>query len=141
MSYKKALLLVLILFLIGCKSKPTNQTINKKKEGLWITESTIDRTKYKFVERYKNNIPVKTWKEFINDKLYKRETYKSDVCKVKYLHSNGKRQSKGITRLEVTTKESHWFYTGRWKFYSDEGKLIKTKNYKNGELLSEENIN
>jgi hypothetical protein len=42
--------------------------------------------------------------------------------------------------LESNAVETHWFYFGEWKFYSDKGKLTEIKNYNNGELISENKI-
>lgn len=141
MLCKKIIFPILFLLLISCKSKSTNQTINKKREGIWITEYELDSTKYKSIEYYKHNIPVKTWKEYVNEKKYKKEKYKSKICKVTFYHPNGKKESKGLTKQEISAKKSHWFYTGKWKFYSEKGKLIQIKNYEKGNLLSQENIN
>ena len=69
------------------------------------------------------------------------ERYKNGICIVKNYYENGKLESKGNTKLEVTALESHWFYFGDWKFYSDKGKLKGIKKYENGELLSEQKFN
>jgi antitoxin component YwqK of YwqJK toxin-antitoxin module len=138
---KNLLLLILcfILFL-GCKSKPINQKINKLKEGAWMDNYTQDSTNYKSFEFYKHDIPVKKWKSYINGKIYKTEKYKNGICIVKYYYENGKVQSKGKTRIVTDSIQTHWFYFGDWKFYSDKGKLTQIKNYKNGELISERKI-
>lgn len=136
--------LFLLLFfgtlLFGCKSKPINQKIDKKKEGVWIEKYEQDSTTYKSFEYYKHDLPVKKWKSYINGKIYKTEKYKNGICTVKYYYENGKVQSKGKTKIEVNSVETHWFYFGDWKFYSDKGKLTEIKNYNNGELISERRI-
>lgn len=128
------------ILLLSCKSKTINQKINKKKEGIWIESYKLDSTTYKSVEFYKHDIPVKKWKSYINGKIYKTEKYKKGICTVKYYHENGKIQSKGKTKVETNAIETHWFYFGDWKFYSDKGKLTEIKNYQNGELISEQKI-
>ena len=129
------------ILLSGCKSKPINQMVDKKKEGVWIDNYEQDSIKYKSVENYKNDEPVKKWKSYINGKIYKTEKYKNGICTVKYYYKNGKLQSKGKTKIEIDSKEMHWFYFGDWKFYSDRGKLTEVKKYNNGELISEEKNN
>jgi len=64
----KNLFLVLFcgLLLLGCKSKPINQKIDRKKEGVWIDDYTQDGMNYKSYEYYKNDLPVKKWKSYIN---------------------------------------------------------------------------
>lgn len=126
--------------LLSCKSKSINQKIDKKKEGLWIDNYQQDSITYKSLEYYKNDQPVKKWKSYIDGKIYKTEKYKNGICIVKYYYENGKLQSKGKTKIEVDAVETHWFYFGVWKFYSDKGKLTEVKNYNNGNLISEEEI-
>lgn len=128
------------LMLSGCKSKLVNQKIDKKKEGVWIDNYTQDSTNYKSYEYYKHDEPVKKWKSYINEKIYKTEKYKNGICTVKYYYENGKLQSKGKTKIETNSKETHWFYFGDWEFYSDKGKLTEIKKYNNGELISEQKI-
>ena len=129
-----------VLLFSGCKSKPINQKINKLKEGVWIDDYTQDSINYKSFEFYKKDKPVKKWKSYINKKIYKTEKYKNGICTVKYYYENGKVQSKGKTKLESNAVETHWFYFGDWKFYSDKGKLTEIKKYNNGELISEVKI-
>ena len=128
------------MMLFSCKSKPINQKIDKKKEGLWVDNYKQDSTTYKSFEYYKNDQPVKKWKSYINGKIYKTEKYKIGICIVKYYYENGKLQSKGKTKIEVNAVETHWFYFGDWKFYSDKGKLTEIKKYSNGDLISEKAI-
>lgn len=125
------------MMLFSCKSKPINQKIDKKKEGLWVDNYQQDSTTYKSFEYYKNDQPVKKWKSYINGKIYKTEKYKNGICIVRYYYENGKLQSKGKTKIEVNAVETHWFYFGDWKFYSDKGKLTEIKKYSNGDLISE----
>ncbi|PWA11247.1 toxin-antitoxin system YwqK family antitoxin [Flavobacterium laiguense] len=126
-----------MLVLIGCKSTPINQKINKKREGLWVEQYEIDSSKYKSIGKYKNGDPVKKWRYYLNGKIIMREKYKDDYCiRTKY-HQNGKVESKGKTRLDNNEKHPHWFYTGDWKFFDEEGKPIQIKKYDDGKLISE----
>lgn len=127
-------------FLLGCKPHLINQKIEKKKQGAWIEEYTEDSTYYKSYEYYKDDQPVKKWKSYINGKIYKTEKYKNGICTVKYYHPNGKLQSKGKTSVEIDSVETHWFYFGKWKFYSDKGKLTDIRKYNKGNLVSEQNL-
>lgn len=128
------------IMLLSCKSKPINQKIDKKKEGLWIDNYQQDSITYKSLEYYKSDQPIKKWKSYINGKIYKTEKYKNGICTVKYYYENGKLQSKGKTKIEVDAVETHWFYFGVWKFYSDKGKLTEVRKYNNGNLISEQEI-
>ena len=137
---KLVIVLIFGMMLSNCKSKPINQKIDKKKEGVWIDDYTQDSIQYKSFEYYKHDEPIKKWKTYINGKIYKTEKYKNGICIVKYYYENGKLQSKGKTKIEVDSIETHWFYFGDWKFYSDKGKLTEIKKYNNGELISEVKI-
>ena len=134
------ILLICTILISGCKSKPINQMIDKKKEGVWIEKYSEDSTHYKSYEYYKDNQPVKKWKSYINGKIYKTEKYRNGICIVKYYHENGKLQSKGKTKIEIDSVETHWFYFGKWKFYSEKGKLTEIRKYNKGELISEQSI-
>lgn len=134
------ILLSCAILLFGCKSKPINQIIDKKKEGLWIDNYEQDSITYKSIEHYKNDTPVKKWKTYIDGKIYKTEKYKNGICTVKNYYQNGKLQSKGKTRIEIDSIETHWFYFDDWKFYSEKGKLTDIRKYNNGELVSEREI-
>ncbi|MDX6190940.1 hypothetical protein SGQ83_16390 [Flavobacterium sp. Fl-318] len=138
---KKTLFILFLFAFLGCKTALINQKIDKKKEGKWMDVYVQDNVEYKSIEYYKHDEPVKKWKTYINGKIYKTEKYKNGICVVKNYYENGKLESKGNTKLEITTLQSHWFYFGDWKFYSDKGKLKGIKKYENGELVSEQKIN
>ncbi|PJJ10520.1 MORN repeat protein [Flavobacterium sp. 1] len=133
--------LFLTLTVIGCKTAPINQKVNKKREGLWIENYTADSEKYKSVGKYRQDDPIKKWHYYLNGEIIKKEKYKHNICKTTTYFENGKIQSKGQTKTTTDNIEIHWFYHGVWKFYNEKGKLIITKKYNNGELISEVEIN
>jgi antitoxin component YwqK of YwqJK toxin-antitoxin module len=126
-----------ILMLFSCKSKPINQTIAKKREGLWIEKYSIDSANYKSIGKYHKDDPIKKWRYYLDGKIIKKEKYTQNDCITKFYHKNGKIQSRGKTKLDTSAKYAHWFYNGKWNYYNDKGKLIKMRNYDNGELISE----
>lgn len=132
-----SILLITIISLNSCKTRTTNQTINKKREGLWIEKYAIDSAQYKSIGKYKKDDPIKKWKYYLNGKLIKKECHHKKFCQTKFYHENGEIQSQGKTRLDLSTKYAHWFYSGNWNFYDDKGKLIMKRNYDKGKLLSE----
>jgi antitoxin component YwqK of YwqJK toxin-antitoxin module len=134
---KISILLIALFCLISCKTKSTNQTINKKREGLWIENYSIDSSQYESIGSYKNDDPIKKWKYYLNGKLIKKELYYKNFSKIKFFHENRKLESKGNTQLDQNTKKLHWYYSGIWKYYDTQGKLIMTRNYDKGELVSE----
>jgi hypothetical protein len=135
-------LFIFITFLIiGCKSASINQKINKKREGLWIEQYSIDSIQYKSVGKYKNGDPIKKWRYYLNGKIIIREKYKGNICKTTTFFENGKIQSKGHTKTTTNSIEIHWFYDGVWNFYNEKGKPTIIKKYNNGELISEVELN
>ncbi|MBA0882826.1 toxin-antitoxin system YwqK family antitoxin [Flavobacterium undicola] len=132
------ILLVAIISLNSCKTKTTNHTINKKRQGLWIENYSIDSAHYKSIGTYKNDDPIKKWKYYLNGKLIKKELYHKNFCKLKLFHENRKLESKGNTQLDQNTKKLHWYYSGIWKYYDFKGKLTITRNYNKGKVVSEE---
>jgi antitoxin component YwqK of YwqJK toxin-antitoxin module len=139
---KHLLIFLLFMFiLIGCKSTPINQKINKKRESLWIENYAVDSAKYKSVGKYHLDDPIKKWRYYLNGKIIKREKYKRNICKTTTYFENGKIQSKGQTKTTTSNIEIHWFYDGDWNFFDKKGKLIVTRTYSNGELVSEVEFN
>ena len=134
MNLKIISFLVLLFLTCSCK---TNQTINGKKEGKWVLVDTVNNDPYQYIEKYKKDEEVKTWKTFKNKKLYKKEKYKGSICYVTFYHQNGKARLKGTTKIETNAKEAHWFYFDEWKVYDEFGKLVQLKYYERGILMSE----
>ena len=133
------LLLILLTSFISCKVKTTNQTVNKKRQGLWIENESIDSTYYQSVGRYKNDELVKKWRYYVNGKLNKKERYYKEYCKIKFFYENRKKQATGITQSEQTTDGMHWYYSGKWKYYDQKRNLKTVRFYKKGTLISEVN--
>ncbi len=133
------ILLTLLTILISCK---TNQTKNKLREGLWIeTVELSDSITIKTKGRYRKGEPIRTWKYYRNNHIEKKEKYKENSSHITFYHENGKKQSEGNTKFVITEKETHWFYSGKWFFYNEAGKLDMIKHYENGEKISEEIVN
>ena len=138
---RKIAFLLLLFSCLGCKTEQINQKIDKKKEGKWIDIYVQDNIQYKSIEYYKHNEPIKKWKSYIDGKIHKTEKFKNGISSVKNYYRNGKIESKGKTRIYTDSKQTHWYYFGDWKYYTDKGKCVAIKKYNNGELLSEQQIN
>ncbi len=128
---------VIMLLLLGCKTKSINQKENKLREGLWVETYSLDSAQYKSVGAYHRGDPIKKWRYYLNGKIIKKEQYKPNNCRTTTYFENGKIQSKGQTKTTTDTIQTHWFYDGEWKFYNEKGKLIGIKKYKEGQLLSD----
>jgi antitoxin component YwqK of YwqJK toxin-antitoxin module len=133
--------LFLVITLIGCKTSPVNQKVNKKREGLWVEQYELDSTKYKSIGKYKNGDPTKKWLYYTNNRINKKEVYRKNKCYITYYNANGTVQSKGKTKMVTTDSEIHWFYYDNWKYYDKNGKLTSIKKYENGQFISEKKCN
>jgi antitoxin component YwqK of YwqJK toxin-antitoxin module len=114
---------------------------NKQRVGLWIEKYSLDSLHYKSVGKYRKGDPVRRWRYYLNNKIIKREKYKRNTSITRFYHENGEIRSTGKSKLETSDKNLHWFYFGDWKYFNEEGKLVKISKYGNGELISEENFN
>ena len=138
MQFPKVILLSLLFVVIGCK---TNQTRNKLKEGRWVYNDTVNSIQYQSTGKYNKGIEKKTWKYYKSGKLEKKEKYKNDICYVTTYFEDGKIASQGKTKLVTSASDTHWYYFGSWNFYDKDGKLIRVKEYENGELIKDTKIN
>lgn len=123
--------------MFSCKSKLLNQTVERKREGIWIEKYSIDSAQYKSIGKYRNDDPIKKWRYYLDGKIIKREKHKGNSSFTRFYHQNGKIQSQGKTVLDTCTKYAHWYYSGSWNFYNTNGKMIMKRNYDKGKLVSE----
>jgi len=130
----KILFLILIFTLSSCK---TNQTKNNERIGKWIEFDTIDGNIYKTIGRFQNGLGKGTHHQYLNKKLVRKENYRNDVCQTTYYYENGKIMTEGNTKMILTDKEIHWFYSGDWKFYNENGELLGIRTYENGNIINE----
>lgn len=45
--------------------------------------------------------------------------------------------TKGNPKMVLTDKEIHWFYSGDWKFYNENGELLGIRTCENGNIINE----
>ena len=130
------ILFIFSFFFIFTNCK-TNRIVNKEKQGKWIYKDTVNEVIYKSVGKYKKGIEQKTWRYYATKKLIKKEKYNNGICYVTNYYNSGKISSKGKTKMVITDGNVHWFYFDDWFFYTENGQLTTTKNYADGELISE----
>lgn len=124
-------LCALLLWLsVGACSVPYNQFKNKQKHGKWhykTSESSFTQG------RYRNGEQIGIWKTFQDGKLYRKERFRATSSAVKFYHLNGSRMSKGRTESTLTKGLLHWYYSGTWNYYDEQGKIIERRKYHKGE--------
>ncbi|WP_447635829.1 toxin-antitoxin system YwqK family antitoxin [Flavobacterium microcysteis] len=130
----KILALLFILTLSSCK---TNRIRNNERVGRWVEYDTIDGKIYKSVGRFRDGIGKGTHRQFSDKKLVRKEKYKDEICHTIFYYENGKVMTEGDTKMAVTENLIHWYYTGDWKFYDENGRLLGIRTYENGSLMNE----
>ena len=83
------------------------------------------------------NYEVGTWKDYIGKELNSKRKYKDSICYTTEYHKNGKIRAVGISKMISDSATIHWFLSGEWKFYDNDGVLLGTKIYKKGEPILE----
>lgn len=127
----KILLLAICTLLLNCK---TNQRVDGKQHGVWITQFPLDslnnKMLYKSKEVFNMGMPIKTWKYFMDGKITRKEKYNKDLSAwVTFYQENGKIEKKGKTKIQISDKEIHWFYDGPWVFFNQKGEPVKKVHY------------
>ena len=122
-------LFILLISTLSCKTR-INQTKNNLQEGKWITIDTLD---YPYISKgkYRRGKPIGTWTYINNNKLDRKEKYKKDKCLTMYYHPNGRIKQKGYTK----ENETHWYYSGEWNYFDENGSKIRTNIYEKGNLI------
>ena len=134
---KSSLFVLTAFIVIGLSSCKTNKTINHHREGKWVFKDTVNGVLYKSKGKYKQSHEIKTWKYFENRKLVKIEKYEKNICHSKTFDEKGRTTSIGKSMIMEENNETHWYLTGDWIFFDENGKIIGIKKYEKGELVSE----
>ena len=139
--FKKTYLLILLILLILTSCRPIihNNKVNNLKEGKWVEIDTLDFI-YKTVGNFKKNKLIGTWKYYNNNSLIRKEKYEKEFCKTKFYYLNRSLERKGYTKMILEDSVLHWFYIGKWHFYDNKRKLIKTKMIINGIVVDSLNL-
>lgn len=127
----------ILLTLILLASCAPNRMVDGQRHGRWKEVTSDGHTTYKSVGRYRHGEEVRRWRHYQNGKLAKTERYRDTLCELKFYHPNGKVASSGITKVVLTEKERHWFYSGDWQYFDENGRLTLIRTYKEGQLLGE----
>lgn len=87
--------------------------------------------------RYKKDLEVGTWTDYIGERLISMRKYKDSTCHTTEYHNNGQIRAVGFSKISVDSTGLKWLSTGEWKFYDSEGILLGTKMYKKGIPITE----
>lgn len=133
-----------------------NRTINGYRHGRWIyapdmVEKDLEllikqgyrlsqelKEGYSYRGRYKEGAETGTWRYYMNGKLVRKEKYNGERAYTRFYHSNGIIDCKGETFWDSSEGHIHWYYSGLWKCYDENGLLIVTRKYEKGKMVLEE---
>ena len=88
--------------------------------------------------KYKNGIQTGKWIYNSPDGTKDRvEIYRGKKIKITHFHPKGTIALKGKARIVVDQKKLHFYYTGPWNFYLENGQLQKTAWFENGLKVKE----
>ena len=110
---------------------------NGRRIGLWITYWDDEEKIPMSVATYKDGYETGVSKEYHqNGNLRLKFRYHKNRIRVKYYDVNRNLEQKGWSVLEYNKEDTHYYWHGEWKFYSEKRKLIKTGHYINGEEMA-----
>ena len=127
-----------IFLLSSCFHSKINQFKKGQQQGLWIVYKDSTHTHYLSKGKFKNGIQVGKWIYNSPDGTKERtEIYRGKRIKIKHFHPNGKIAVSGKARIVVEQKKLHFYYTGPWYYYLENGALEKTVWFENGIRVKE----
>ncbi len=118
---------------MSCAPAKVNQYIKVDKvqirDGKWKENVSTEHGDLVSIGKYRKGNKVGVWRSTLENNIYQKERYRKTFIKTKFYHPNGKIKIKGQSTTEITDDYIHWFYTGDWKHYDENGKMIYIKKY------------
>lgn len=108
------------------------------KEGLYHGKWTFfydDNTTVMRKGKFKHGQQVRKWMYYLADGTrYRREKYRraNDEVHTTLFHPNGKVAVKGVAQYYENATKIHYYWQGDWKYYTEDGKFLKTVFYSKG---------
>ena len=131
-------MLLLISLCILTASCRINQFKNNLRHGRWVYQDSTSTDVLTSKGRYRNGNEVGKWKHYANGVLFREEKFRENRAQVVNYYPNQKVESKGTTGLDRSAEMIHWYYDGKWKFYTEDGRLDSVKIFDKGTLVSAE---
>ncbi|WP_312090016.1 hypothetical protein [Chryseobacterium sp.] len=139
MKIHKILSAFMLICLFSCNQK-INQYIKvpgkaQQRHGKWVEHYPAIEGEMTASGKYKNGEKIGVWKTIYQNKLYQKDVTRNNVTKTKVYHPNGKIMEKGMSKVDISTNERHWYYFGDWKYYDEQGNLKYIKKYDKGKKV------
>ncbi len=117
---------------------------NKKGEriGKWVTFSDSAKKLKLFEGKYRKGTAVGTCLYYsLDGVLEKKEIKKFRKLKTTIYYSDGHIRNSGKARIENLSDKIHYYFYGKWKYYDENGNLVKYLYYQKGEIIKTEYVN
>jgi len=134
----KIKLLPLILLYILTASCGINKFKNNLRHGRWVYKDSTSNDVLTSKGKYRKGNEIGKWKHYNNGVLFRQEKFKGNKAQVVNYYPNQNVESAGTTGLDRSAEMIHWYYDGKWRFYSEDGKLDSVKIFDKGQLVSAE---
>lgn len=107
---------------------------DKQRTGWWISYWDDDEKVFMSKAKYKAGQEIGTSKEYhANGNLRLKFRNQKNRIRVKSYSEDRKLEQKGWAVMEYNEKDTHYYWHGKWKFYDEQGKLVRVSQYSNGE--------
>ncbi len=114
-------------------SRPEKGLSDRARNGKYVEYWDKDSTQINARGHFCAGAPCKTWKYFNSDGTRRRKVKYGDRLKIKYYSASGKLNKKGFAMLDINSKEIHFYWHGKWKYYNERRKLYRVAIFKYGE--------
>ncbi len=115
------------------KKKINQYGEDKKRTGWWILYWDDEEKVYMSKAKFKAGEEIATSKEYHqNGNIRLKFRNQKNRIRVKYYSEDRKLEKKGWSVMEYNAKDTHYYWHGKWKFYNEKRKLVRTAIYQNG---------
>jgi len=138
LAYKSILAMFFVLFFQnGVFSQRLNR-LNKKgqRTGRWVVYLDSAKTIKSMEGRFRKGEQVgKVYWYTMQGVLERKEINRFRRLKTTIYYPDGAKRLTGKARLEDSPEKTHYYFYGTWRYYDENGKLLKYCYYKKGHLL------
>lgn len=131
------LIIVFLVFYLFSFSQKINR-LNKhgERKGKWIIYHDSLKTIKSFEGRFmKGNSVGRAYYYNFEGGLDRRDIHRKRYIKTTFFNNNGSKNMEGRSRIENLPERVHFYFYGRWKYYDENGKLVKYGYYEKGKLV------
>jgi len=115
------------------KKKINQYGEDKKRTGWWISYWDDEEKIYMSKAKFDAGEEIATSKEYHqNGNIRLKFRHQKNRIRVKYYSEDRKLEQKGWSVLNYNERDTHYYWHGKWKFYNEKRKLVRTAIYQNG---------